>query len=76
MVTGCRSPARMISAISSSLKRRCLPMNVHGISRADALVLSHDSRTLRILAASATVCSSPVISHPALTYRRNSSLAP
>src|SRR6185312_3653836 len=46
-VTGSRAPALMISARSSSLKRRCLPTNVQGIKRAVALVLSQDSRTLR-----------------------------
>jgi len=41
-VTGWRAPAFMISAMSSSLNRRCLPTNVQGIKRALALVLSHD----------------------------------
>jgi hypothetical protein len=53
VVIGCRAPAFMIAAMSSPLNRKCLPMNVHGIIRAAAFVLSHDSRTLRIPAASA-----------------------
>ena len=47
----------MISVMSSLLNRKCLPMNVHGINLAAAFVLSHDSRTLRIPAASAAVWS-------------------
>jgi hypothetical protein len=39
----------MISVMSSSLNRGCLPMNVQGIKRAAALVLSHNSRTLSFL---------------------------
>jgi hypothetical protein len=44
-----------MTSVLSSLNRKCLLMNVHGISRAAAFVLSHDSRTLRIIAASAAV---------------------
>jgi hypothetical protein len=50
-MTGWRAPAFMIAAMSSSLNRRCLPMNVHGMTRAAAFILSHDSRTLSIPAA-------------------------
>jgi hypothetical protein len=53
----------MIAAMSSPLNRKCLPMNVHGIKQAAALVLSHDSLTFRIPAASAAVYSSSAITH-------------
>ena len=53
--TGCRAPSAMICAMSSSLNRRCLPMNVQGIARAAALARSQDSRILKISAASAGV---------------------
>jgi hypothetical protein len=49
-------PRQASPVVSDSLKRRCLPMNVHGIARAVAIVLSQDSRTRRISAASAGVC--------------------
>jgi hypothetical protein len=52
---GFRAPDRTISVMSSSLKRRCLPKNVHGMTRAAAFLRSHDSRTLSRSAASAGV---------------------
>ena len=51
------------SAMSSSLNRRCLPMNVHGINRAAAFVLSHDSRTLRMPAPLQQYKADPPLSH-------------
>jgi hypothetical protein len=52
---GFRVPDRTISVMSSSLKRRCLPKKVHGMTRAAAFFRSHDSRTLSSSAASAGV---------------------
>ncbi len=46
----------MIASTSSSLKRKCLPMKVHGITRAAAFFRSQDSGTFSSSAASAGVC--------------------
>jgi hypothetical protein len=47
----------MIDRRSASENRRCLPTNVHAISRRPAIRRSHDSRTLNNRAAWAGVCS-------------------
>jgi hypothetical protein len=50
--------------MSSSLKRRCFPRNVHGISRAAAFFRNHDSGTFKISAASAGVYNCGALTPP------------